>query len=884
MKFIDSFRFTHPPLQCLFPGSFLLLIGIFCVSETLFPHLIMGAEIEECKELLRSGKYQECITETANAIKAYRYGEVWHVVKAEAELKTGQYQEAATTIETALKRYSASVQLRLLGYHALLHLNKQKAAEEYLKAIDKAASDTPWRYTSTDDLLALGKAALIVGADAKHVLEGFYDRARKRDPDRREPILSFGELALEKNDVALAAELFQQGVQKFPHDADIQFGLARAVASSSPERSLVALQKTMKLNPNHISALLFRIDRLIRQDEFETAEQLIQHILKINAVEPKAWAYRSVIAHLKGESKAEQQAYDKAMSTWSKNPEVEHLIGLKLSQHYRFQEGSQHQLRALEFQPTYLPAKRQLSQDYLRLGKEQEGWKLAEEVHAKDGYHVTIYNLLELKDQLDEFETIENADFILRMTKWEAEIYGPQVMELLQQAKQTLCQKYHLELKDPVIVELFDDENDFAVRTFGMPVHSGYLGVCFGKVITANSPASQQEHPSNWKSVLWHEFCHVVTLHLTNNRIPRWLSEGISVYEESQQDASWGQRMNALYRERILNRKLTPISSLSKAFMSPDSPFDMQFAYYQSSMVVEHLVEEHGFEVLLNILEDVGAGLPVNTALERHTEGLVKLESSFQSFAEQKAKSLAPQADWEKPDLDALVNDDGNALELWLKDHPKNIYGLTAYALKLIQDEKWEEAKTPLHTLRKLHPTDISSQNASLMLARVHRELKETDLEEKILSDYVKQDASHLPSRVRLLDYHRTQQDWKTVIKIAHQILSINPLMSSCWEALSQAAEATNNSALAIESYQRLLHLNPADPAHIHFRLASAFQNRNHKQARDHVLLALEAAPRYREAHQLLLRLHRSTPMRIPLRAMRPNQTVLSPDSVRQSP
>ena len=29
---------------------------------------------------------------------------------------------------------------------------------------------------------------------------------------------------------------------------------------------------------------------------------------------------------------------------------------------------------------------------------------------------------------------------------------------------------------------------------------------------TANSPAAQAGHPANWQAVLWHEFCHVVTL------------------------------------------------------------------------------------------------------------------------------------------------------------------------------------------------------------------------------------------------------------------------------------------------------------------------------------------------------------------------------------
>ena len=74
-------------------------------------------------------------------------------------------------------------------------------------------------------------------------------------------------------------------------------------------------------------------------------------------------------------------------------------------------------------------------------------------------------------------------------------VYGEQVVQLLHDARKTLCQKYGLELNSKITVEIFPNPDDFAVRTFGMPAVSGYLGVCFGKVITANSPASQADHP-----------------------------------------------------------------------------------------------------------------------------------------------------------------------------------------------------------------------------------------------------------------------------------------------------------------------------------------------------------------------------------------------------
>ena len=56
------------------------------------------------------------------------------------------------------------------------------------------------------------------------------------------------------------------------------------------------------------------------------------------------------------------------------------------------------------------------------------------------------------------------------------------VLELLTRAKETLGRKYGVQLTQPTTVEIFPEQKDFAVRTFGMPGNPGYLGVCFGSV------------------------------------------------------------------------------------------------------------------------------------------------------------------------------------------------------------------------------------------------------------------------------------------------------------------------------------------------------------------------------------------------------------------
>ena len=159
----------------------------------------------------------------------------------------------------------------------------------------------------------------------------------------------------------------------------------------------------------------------------------------------------------------------KPSATWPKNPEVDHLIGRKLSQKYRFAEGAEYQRKSLAFDPNYRPAKMQLSQDLLRLGEEEEGWRLADEVAKQDAYNVVAFNLVTLQDELAKFRTLGGDGLLVRMDAREADLYGDRVLELLKRARKTLCEKYDVKLDGPIVIEIFPQQKDFAVRTFGMP-------------------------------------------------------------------------------------------------------------------------------------------------------------------------------------------------------------------------------------------------------------------------------------------------------------------------------------------------------------------------------------------------------------------------------
>jgi tetratricopeptide (TPR) repeat protein len=642
-----------------------------------------------------------------------------------------------------------------------------------------------------------------------------------------------------------------------------------------------AVEAALTRNSNHVGALLLVVAHSIDAEDYSQATNLLDRIQAINPWHPEAWAYRAVLANLQSQPKAEEEARQNALKFWPTNPKVDYLIGLKLSQNYRFTEGSTHQRNALESDPAYLPSKIQLAQDLLRLGEEDEGWKLAQEVQKQDAYDVEAYNLSTLHDAIRNFATLTNENFILRLSSHEAAIYGPRALALLERARTNLCAKYGVELKPPTIVEVFPDQKDFAVRTFGMPGNPGYLGVCFGSVVTANSPAAHPGHPINWEDVLWHEFCHCVTLQLTQNKMPRWLSEGISVYEERQANPAWGEHMNPRYRQMALGDDLQPVSKLSAAFLSPRSSQHLQFAYYESSLVVEFLVQHYGLESLKAVLHDLRDGVEINKAIENHSAPMSQFESEFATFSRERALNLAPGLDWEQPELKTAKANAGGSTprkwipqsghpvsnvvsgedvaqswESWARNRPTNFWVMTRQAQDLVEAKQWSEAKPILEKLISLYPNFIGDESAYRMLAAAHRALAETNAEREVLTQFASKDPEALDAYRRLMELDAAVTNWPAVEKNAQRYLAVDPLVALPHRYLAQASEKLEAVQTAIPAYRALLELDPPDPAVVHYHLALLLhQAGSSDEARRQVLQALEEAPRYRDALRLLLKI-----------------------------
>ena len=813
---------------------------------------VRGAELAGARERLLGGGYAEVIREAQAELSTGAGNTEWSLLLIRALLLTGRAVEADAALQEALGRDARSLRLRWLGRDVAFANGRPDEAQARLEEVRQAVRNSPWMYRSPPDLVVFGRAALLLGADPKEVLEKVYATAQKADPRLRDVYLARGELALEKHDYALAARAFEEGLKVLPDDADLHAGRARAYAESDRKVAQAALSAALERNPRHVPALLQTVDHHLSAEAYADAEQGISAVLDIHPGHPEAWAYRAVLAHLRHDPVAEQFARAKALAAWPGNPRVDSLIGEELSAKYRFAEGAAYQRKALAADPEHLPAKARLASDLLRLGEHAEGWALAQAVHERDQYDVEAFNLVTLRETMDKYATLANEDFVVRMAAPEVAVYGPRVVALLRRAHDTLAAKYGAELQRPTHIEIFADPRDFAVRTFGLPDVAGFLGVCFGRVVTANSPASSTS-PTNWEAVLWHEFCHVVTLQLTRNRMPRWLSEGISVYEERQANPAWGQRINPAYREMILGEDLVPVGRLSAAFLAPKSPRHLQFAYLQSSLVVEYLVARHGLDALRAILRDLREGVEINAALARHTVPLEQLEPAFAAYAREQAERLAPGLGWERPEAAVFLEEGATEFAAWERRQPDNYWVLRAKAQRLAAAQDWAGAVVPLRRLVELYPLQKGEDAAHRPLVAALRALGDSAGEREALRRWAAADDEAVEAYQRLMELAAADGAWPEVRENAERSLAVNPLVPGPYRQLARAAAAMGDDSAAVVAWRTLLQLDVPERAELHHELARVLLRRGERaEARRHVLLALEETPRFRAALSLL--------------------------------
>ncbi|QIF01205.1 tetratricopeptide repeat protein [Roseimicrobium sp. ORNL1] len=822
--------------------------------------------IEPMRELYQQGDYERVAEISRMFIERGQPSPEWWIFRLQACHELGRVDDLVKASEEAMQKHPKELPVLITCHEVLSAWGRKDEAAKVLQQINTVAKGKPASQRTARDTVALGRAALAAGADPQKVIQQFLDPAKKKDAKLKDTYLTLGELALAKSDFARAANEFREGLKHHDADPDLRYGLAKAFQSSDRKRSMELVEQILESNPHHPGAHLLKAEHHINAEEYDEARLALEPAIEVNPQHPEAWGLRAVLSILQdNKPKDAEDAHREGLKLWAQNPAVDIIIGRSLSRGYRFREAAEHLRTALKLDASSLPAKLYLCQALFRLGNEEEAWKLAKEVRDADGYNVQAYNIGLLEAEMKGFKVRETPDFVLKLPEKDDAVYGDRALALLKDAKEVLCAKYGLTLDHPVLVEFFPSQQDFAIRTFGNLGGQGILGACFGSVVTMNSPQGLASNRSNWEGTLWHEFCHVVTLTVTHNRMPRWLSEGISVHEEAKKDPSWGMRMTATYRRMTLDEEtLTPMSKMSRAFLSPKSSEHVMFAYYESSQAVDWLLKTYGEKKFQALLKDLAEGRRINEALARNCAPVEKLDEEFAKHMRDLAEAFAPKGDWEKPERAEVDPRSEAAVAEYLRENPDNLWALEQRTRRLIAGEKWTEALDLAKRLIELAPENVGNNSGYDFAAKAYRGLKQPEGEAAMLREWAKRDGSADPAFLRLVELDAEAQNWNGVRENVQKLLSIQPFLKQPYEQMARASEATGHPEDAVWALQKLMFLGPDHPVEVNFALARLLREKDAPASKRHLLDALAEAPRFRDGHKLLLELQSTKPAEKP--------------------
>jgi tetratricopeptide (TPR) repeat protein len=683
--------------------------------------------------------------------------------------------------------------------------------------------------------------ALTRSVDALDRAEGYlglqqYQQANEefREADRVHPNsapvkTAWGRMFTEHAQPGDAAKLFEEAIAADPNYAPAYLGLARVLAEGFDKKSVELAQAALSHDPKLFQAHEFVAYLALEDSNAKLATDEAQKAL---ALSPEALDGMSVLASidwLNGNSKspwmdriaAINPVYGEAYATGA------HFFVIN----YRYEEAIASYRKALDLNPSLWPARSQLGVNLMRLGFESEARQQLErcyEAHFRDPETI---NSLRFLDRMKEYETFTTSSTQLVLNQKESALLRPYIEPELQRAITTYERKYKLKLSVPVRLEVYPNHDDFAVRTLGLPGQGGLLGVTFGTVVAMDSPSARPPGQLNWADTLWHELSHVYVITATNHLVPRWFTEGVAVHEEHAASPAWGDRLTPDIIAALKQKKLLPIRDIDRGFVRPEYPNQVLVSYYQAGKICDYIAAEWGDAAILGMIHSYAARQSTAQAIEANLrETPDAFDTAFLQWLDGHTANTVQHFDQWKQGMKAAQAD--------------------------LESGKKDDALREALAIRDYYPEYVGSGSAYEMLSDVYLATGQQSQAVRQLETYRDLGGTDVATLKKLAQLERQSSASQQAKTTLEQLNFIYPEDEEIHRGLGELLLKSGQSELAVREYRAVLALKPADVAESHFDLARALHAAHQTtEAKDQVLMALEAAPGFKPAQQLLLQL-----------------------------
>jgi len=768
-------------------------------------------------------------------------------LKAQAAMERGRYADAEALLQPVVARVPTSEAALQLGL-----MQKQLSRPAFAQTLGRVAALASTAQNADE----MARAARALGAlDRINDAKAAFLEATRSAPNSAAIESAFGDLFLAKYNYPEALKSYTRVLELDPRWTPGLLGAARALENDDPPQAAAAIKRLQAINPNSVDANIFLAGQAADLTDHKEARALLAKALAVNQNNIDAHRSLAALAFVEDNNTEFDAEVAKVHAVAPQDAGVYRVTGELLARNYRFDEAAAMTRRALALAPRDADALADLGAQLLRTGDEPGARTALETSFDIDPYNVVTFNSLKMLDSLESFETVRDGDLIVKLHKDEAPVLKEYVIPLAHRALETMAARYEFQPKGPILIEMFPKHDDFAVRTLGLPGMVGALGACFGRVVTLDSPRAQQP-PGDflWEATLWHELGHVITLQMSNQRVPRWLTEGISEWEETQARRDWTRPGEDMFANVLNHKRDIKLKDLNEAFQDPRR---RSLAYYQGRLVVDYMVKTFGQASMNSLLRAYGQGLDTDTALKRAMNtDLEKMQAGFDQYLEREFGAL--KRSLTMPDGTDLARAQLDALEKLAKDNPNSYPIQEAYGLELRKAGRVDDAVKVFEKTAALWPSATGNDSPHAQLAEIAIEKKDRQRAITELTTLISVDFENLPAAERLAALLREANvtDPARTRPVYERIVALNPFDGESRAALGRVAMQRNDAEFASREFRTVLALKPIDPAVAHADLAESYLKAgNRDEAKRQALKALEIAPSYARAQDLLLQL-----------------------------
>lgn len=787
----------------------------------------------------RGGRYHEVET----LAQAFPKDEPINVLHALGIAARGDYARAEALLQpfaAAAPTGEAALELGLLQ----LYVGKRPEARRALTMVLMA--DGP--NAGARDFLRAARASRALNRidDA----QSFFRDAIRVAPTDPRINTEWGDLFLEKYNKAEAAKSYQEALKVDAEYGPALLGMARALSDENPTQAIAFAQRVLKQNPNDAGAQLVLAQAAIYQDKKADVKARVDHILAFNPKNLEALSMKAALAYVEGRDAEYQQAIAEALKIHPTYGEIHRVVGEVTAHYYRFDEAVEHTRKAIALDRENIRAVADLGGQLMRTGDERNARRNLETAFRVDRWDVQTYNLLELLDRLEPFDTIREGDMVIRLAPDESPVMRNYVPALARESLDTLSKRWEFTPKGPILIEMFPRHDDFAVRTLGLPGMIGALGACFGRVVTLDSPTAREPGTFNWGETLWHELAHVITLQLSGNRLPRWLSEGTSVFEERRARGDWGRDMDIPFARAMDRGAVLKIRDLNSGFSSAQT---INFAYYQASLIVEYIHDTYGQRKLRTLIESYADGSDTEAAIKKALGvDIDELQKGFDQALDKRYASMrralkAPDGLKEGISVDQL--------KVMAAANPDNFAVHMALGEALAETSP-DAAIAAFEKADQILPNVRGDEGPQAAIAAVAMKKGDKARAARALETLASFDHTNIQAARELAALADPVKDVGRLQIALSRVTSVDPFDGAAHSQLGRIAMDKGNTADAVRLFRVAVAAKPLDKASAHADLAEAlFKAGDKAEARKEVLEALLIAPTYTRAQDLLLKL-----------------------------